>query len=62
MKMMKICGIFLFNYREFLCGIKDYSIQIIPPPVILKSMQIVRVNEGKTIFIQKPKANKKIES
>jgi len=42
-----------------LCGTSDHSIQIQPPPIILRSAQVVMVNDDKNISLAKPKTPKK---
>ncbi len=47
------------NCRELLCGTTDHSIQVPPPPIILRSAQVISVNDEKNISLTKPKTPKK---
>ena len=45
-----------------MCGTTDHSIQIPPPPTILRSLNAITINDNKNITIAKPKTPKRASS
>ena len=52
---MRICGNINVYFREMLCGYSDHSIQIAPPPILLKSDQLISINDDRNMAIIKSK-------
>ncbi len=45
--------------RELMCGTTDRSIQVAPPPTILRSANAISVNDDRRVSVAKPKTPKK---